>query len=49
MTMDNMSDFQEALTKLFIKGFKIINFKIELSAKERHFYLEPESELPIEP
>ncbi len=41
MTMDNMSDFQEALTKLF--------FKIELSAKERHFYLEPENELPIEP
>ena len=39
MTMDNVPDFQEAFTKLF--------FKIELSAKEMHFYLEPESELHI--
>ena len=41
MTMDNVPDFQEAFTKLF--------FKIELSAKEMHFYLEPESELHICP
>ena len=47
--MDIVPDFQETFTKLFFKGFKIVNFKIELSAKERHFYLEPENELPIEP
>ena len=47
--MDIVPDFQETFTKLFFKGFKIVNFKIELSAKEMHFYLEPESELPIEP
>ncbi len=49
MTMDNVPNFQEAFTKLFFKGFKIVNFKIDLSAKETHFYLEPESELPICP
>lgn len=47
--MDIVPDFQETFTKLFFKGFKIVNFKIELSAKEMHFYLEPESELPICP
>ena len=49
MTMDNVPDFQEAFTKLFFKGFKIVNFKIQLSAKEMHLYPEPESELPICP